>query len=129
MVTKQDPYAERRNQIVVPRNIVPGIVTALHLHFEHATKNQLMQLFKRYFYGIAVDSVIYAVVDNCTHCNALKKMPREILQQSSSPSPTSIGEQFAADVIRRHTQKSFVSKTYIRRLPLPPSFRMRKAVF
>ena len=105
VVKKQDPYAAVRYQIVVPRNIIPGIATALHLHFEHATKNQLIQLFKRYFYGISSDTVIHDIVDNCTHCNALKSMPVDIIQQTSTPSPTSVGEQFAADVIRRQYQK------------------------
>ena len=110
VVKKQDPFAVQRTLIVVPRHILPGIITALHIYFEHATKNQLLQTFKRYFYGIGSDSIVQNVVDSCSHCNSLKRLPPEICEQTSSPSPTKIGEQFAVDVIRRCSQKIFTTR-------------------
>lgn len=100
-----DPFVHQKDLIIVPKSIVPGLLTALHLHFSHATKNQLSQLFNRHFYAIGTDSTVKLVVDNCSHCNSLKFLPKEIVEQTSGPSPTGPGRQFAADVIRRTRQK------------------------
>ena len=37
----------------------------------------------------------------------MKKVPKEVFEQTSSASPTSIGQQFAADVIKRNKQAIF----------------------
>ena len=105
-----DPYVLQKDLIIVPRDILPGLITALHLHFNHATKHQLSQLFGRYFYGINSDATIQSIVNNCAHCNSLVHLPKEIFVQTSSPTPTAPGEQFAADVIRRNQQKIMVTR-------------------
>ena len=103
-----DPFVFQKDLIIVPRSIVPGLLTAIHLHFSHATKNQLSQLFNRHFYAIGSDATIKLIVDSCTHCNSLKSLPKDIVEQTSGPSPITTGQQFAADVIRRTRQKIFV---------------------
>ena len=103
-----DPYVLQKDLIVVPKDILPGLITALHLHFNHASKHQLSQVFGRYFYGINSDTIIQSIVNSCSHCNSLAQLPKEIFVQTSGPSPTTPGQQFAADVIRRNQQKIFV---------------------
>ena len=100
----------QKDLIIVPRDILSGLITALHLHFNHATKHQLSQLFGRYFYAINSDATIQSVINNCAHCNSLIHLPKEIFVQTSSPTPTAPGQQFAADVIRRNQQKIFVTR-------------------
>ena len=48
------------------------------------------------------------VVRSCNQCESLKKIPKEVLEQSSTSSPEQPGKLFAADVIHRHGQKFFV---------------------
>ena len=119
---KNDPYVLQRDLIIISKDILSVLLTALHLHFDHLTRNQLSQLFNRYFYGICSDAAIKSIVDNCAQCNSLKHFPKEIFQQSSSPTPTGPGQQFACDVICRSLQKicvvrdvhsSFTSATII----------------
>ena len=107
IVSKPDPHLHLRRLIVVPRDILPGILHALHLFFTHCTESQMLKLFNRYFYAIGSDAVIKSVVENCHQCSALKKVPKEMFEQTSSASPTSIGQQFAADVIKRNRQAIF----------------------
>ena len=107
---KQDPYVAERNLIIVPQQILPGLLTALHLHFRHATRNQLLQLFNRYFYALNCDDAVKNTVTNCAQCTSLQRLPKELVQQSSSPSPKSPGEQFASDVIRRAKQKILLTR-------------------
>ena len=107
VVCKPDPYFHQRKLTIVPKDILPGIVNALHLHFTHCCESQLKKLFNRYFYCIGSEAVIKSVVEACHQCASLRKVPKEIFDQSSSASPTSIGQQFAADVIKRQSQCIF----------------------
>lgn len=110
IVRKPDPFLHQRELIVVPNEILPGLVTALHLQFSHPTKYQLTKVFDRHFYAISSGKCIEEVVDACNQCNSLKTIGKELFQQSSSASPTKPGEQFASDVIRRCAQCIFVSR-------------------
>ena len=109
-VRKSDPFCPQRELIVVPCDMLPGLITALHICFQHPTKHQLSSLFQRYFCGLCIDTVISEVTNNCHQCNSLKKLPREVFEQSSSKSPECPGQQFAADIIRRCKQKIFVTR-------------------
>ena len=93
---------------MVPSEILPGLITALHIQFSHPTKSQLSKVFDRHFYAISSMKCIEEVVGACNQCNSLKTIGRELFHQSSSPSPTKPGEQFASDVVRRRTQYIFV---------------------
>ena len=105
VVHKHDPGALPRSLIIVPVDIIPGIIIAIHLKFKHASKHQLKLLFNRYFFGIKSDGVVNQVVDQCSLCNALKEVPKEVFKQSSSVSPSSPGSIFFADNLRRNRQK------------------------
>ena len=56
VVKKDDPFVGLTSLIVVPSQILPGLLTAMHIFFEHATKFQLTKLFSRYFYGLNSDT-------------------------------------------------------------------------
>ena len=105
IVKKQDPGHPARSLIVVPTDILPGIVTALHLSFKHATKHQLKLVFSRYYFGIKSSEVISNVVDHCEFCNSIKCVPAEIFDQSLTLSQSAPGCVFFADVLRRCRQK------------------------
>ena len=77
--------------------------------FHHASKTQLKKLFDRYFYSIGSSSTINEVVDDCNTCNSLKKLPKELLLQSTSVT-NSVGKRFSADVMRRNGQKILVAR-------------------
>ena len=108
IVRKPDPFRNQRDLIVVPMGIIHGLVTALHLHFQHPKPHQLKKLFDRYFYGLESSKVIDKVNKSCEICNSLKQVPKEIFEQSNSSSPSSVGSEFAADVIQRKKQHILV---------------------
>ena len=105
IVHKNEPGVPRRSLIVVPIDVLPGIITALHLTLKHATKHQLKLVFSRYFFAIKSDDAISHVVDHCELCNSLKAVPTEVFEQSLSISPTAPGCVFFADILRRCKQK------------------------
>ena len=110
VVSKTDPFVGVRNLIVVPEGILPGLLTSLHLRFDHPTKSQLTKLFNRHFFAIKSSTAISATVDSCEQCNSVKKLPRELLEQSPSPSASKPGEMFYADVMRRSRQHILVTR-------------------
>ena len=110
IVRISDPFVHHRDLIVVPDALLPGLLTALHLQFCHPTKHQLTKLFDRHFFAISSAKNIEEVVGACNQCNSLKRLRKELFQQSSSPSPTKPGEQFAADVIQRIRQLILVTR-------------------
>ena len=105
VVHKTDTFVQQRSLIIVPSSILPGLITAMHMYFAHASKCQLSKVFSRYFYGINSEAVIKNVVEACETCNALRKIPQEMFSQNSTPSPTHPGTLYSADVIRRSKQK------------------------
>ena len=107
VVRKQDPYVGCRELIYCPKSISSGLILALHLLFNHASKSQLKKLFGRYFYAPGSSTSVDAIVGNCALCNSLKKVPKELFSQSTSIT-TNPGKRFSADVMRRAGQKVLV---------------------
>jgi hypothetical protein len=93
-----------RERIVIPRNIIAGVLTALHLRFSHPSAYQLRRLATRYFYALNMDSVIDNITAACHHCTSLKHIPKQLAIQSTSTPPTCVGSSFAMDVMRRFKQ-------------------------
>ena len=108
IVKKEDPYVGVRKLIVCPTELSSGLVTALHLHFNHPSKYQLQRIFSRYFYAINSTQCISDVTDGCSMCSSVKKIPPELFEQSSTPPANAPGEKLAADVICRDKQKILV---------------------
>ena len=107
IVRKQDPFVGSRDLIFCPKEISCGLISALHLMFNHASKSQLKKMFDRYFYATSSSKCIEKVVNDCNLCNSLKKVPREIFAQSTSVSDIP-GKTLSADVMRRFGQKVLV---------------------
>ena len=109
IVVRHDmPFAPSRELIVVPRQVLDGLLTALHLKLSHPTKHQLKLVVPRNFYALDLDSAIERVTDTCHTCMSLLKLPQTLIDQSTTHLPDAIGVTFAADVIKRNRQLIFV---------------------
>ena len=109
LVVKRDvPFAPSRECIIVPRQVLDGLLTALHIQLAHPTCHQLKTVVKRYLYALDMDKAIERVTDQCHPCAALRRFPTAKVEQTSSPPPDAIGVSFAADVLKRARQVIFV---------------------
>ena len=98
--------------LFLPLSYLAGLLTTVHLRFQYATKSHLIvtQLFNRHFFAIKSAPAIQHVVDNCEQCNSVKKIPHELISQSSTPTASKPGEIFYADVLRRTRQHILVTR-------------------
>ena len=114
VVPQEIPLGRTRQRIVVPRDIVDGLITALHLHTQHSSKHQMKQIFSRGFFALDGDKAIDKAINNCHTCVALMKVPSRFVQQSTTvPPDEGIGKRFSTDVIRREAQFILLIKEYV----------------
>ena len=111
LVVKQArPFLPEAELIVVPLSILHGLVTSLHLQLGHPTATQLTNVFNRNYFSLNVNDCISHVIQSCSQCQALKTIPPEHHDQSSTAQTTTAATDFAADVMRRYCQKVFVMR-------------------
>ena len=111
LVVKQArPFLPEAELIIVPLDVLHGLVTSLHLQLGHPTATQLTNVFNRNYFSLNVNDCISHAMRSCSQCQALKSIPRELQEQSSSVQTTTTATNFAADVLRRYKQKIFVMR-------------------
>ena len=108
-----EPFAPPRECIVVPGEILHGLIMALHLRLSHPSVNEMSKVFKRYFWAINMDKALNDCVSACHQCASLKKATHALIPQASSDPPTAVAYQFAADVLKRRGQLILVIREYV----------------
>ena len=107
-VKDETPFQRLHERIVVPRSVIDGLLTAIHIRFNHPSHYQMKQLVSRYFFALDLDRAIEAVTGSCHHCASLKAMSTSFQTQTSTIPPDKVGVSFAADIMRRYRQYIFV---------------------
>ena len=104
IVKQARPFLPENELVVVPLSILHGLVTSLHLQLGHPTQTQLTNVFNRQFFSLNVNDCIVHVTQSCSQCQALKSVPHELKEQTSTVQVTTPATKFAADVLRRYQQ-------------------------
>ena len=99
------PVVER---IVIPQQVLHGFLTVLHLKLNHPTAHQLSKAFIRYFYTLNLDKSISDITKSCHMCASLKEVPKAMIEETTEPPPSVIGSCFAADIIKKSSQKILI---------------------
>ena len=73
VVKRNDPLVPPRECIIIPSEVLEGLITALHIKLVHPTCHQLKKVMHRYFYALDMDKYIEIVTKSCHQCAALKK--------------------------------------------------------
>ncbi|CAH3161910.1 unnamed protein product, partial [Porites lobata] len=95
------PVAEA---IVVPRSVLDGLLTALHIKLNHPTRHQFQTVLQRQFFALDMNDAISRVTSACHTCASLKSFPSSLVKQSSDDPPEVVGVSFAAEVTKRYRQ-------------------------
>ena len=105
IVHRHDPLvAPFTELIIVPRSVLNGLVTALHVKLNHFSKHQLQLVIRHHFFALDLNIAIDRVSDSCHICASLKTCPNPLVKQSSKNSTETVCLSFAADVLKRNRQ-------------------------
>jgi hypothetical protein len=104
VVKHNEPMTSATELIIIPRSVINGIVTALHIKLGHPTKHQLFNVMKRHFYALDMSQAVDRATKSCHLCASIQTIPDSLVKQTSEDAPESVGISFAADVLRRNTQ-------------------------
>ena len=113
VVPESRPFQHTFQRIVVPKKMLHGLLTALHIKLNHPSKDQLKKAFNRGFFALDLNRAVECIVDNCHQCLSLAKIPSSFIQQSTAPPPPSVANKFSADIIKRNRQKILVVREYV----------------
>ena len=108
VVKKNEPLFPSRELIIIPRSVLHGFLTALHIKLDHPTKHQLKLVTARQFYALDIDKAISTVTDSCHTCVSLKSMPEPLTSMSTCEPPPVPGILFSVDVMKQNRQLIFV---------------------
>ena len=108
IVRKQMPFSSARDLTVIPRHILPGFLSALHLSLNHPTTSQIKEVFHKYFYALDADLDIPKLTSTCAQCMALASLPKSLEKFSTSEQQPTLGSDFACDVLCRARQRIFL---------------------
>ena len=67
IVRRKQPLAPTRDCIVVPRGILHGFLTSLHLTLDHPTKHQFKLSFKRSFHALNLAALTPTLIESDPH--------------------------------------------------------------
>ena len=126
VVRKTDPLSLSTELVVVPRSVLDGLVTALHIKLDHPSKHQLLMMMKRTFYALDMQAAVARVTESCHMCVSLKKLPPQAVQHATDEPPKVVGVSFAADILNGVAKISLFFATPQPRIQSRPLCRMRK---
>ena len=52
VVRRYDPFVPSTELIIIPRSVLDGLITALHIKLDHPSRHQLELVMKRHFYAL-----------------------------------------------------------------------------
>ena len=104
VVRRNQPFASTTEAIVVPRSVLDGLLTALHVRLNHPSRHQLQTVVQRHFYALDMSNALTRISSFCHTCASLQKFPVSLVSQTSEDPPDVVGISFAADVIKRQRQ-------------------------
>ena len=102
------PFCPTRELTVIPRHLLAGLLTALHIRLQHPTRNQMKKMFNKFFFALDSDKEIEQVYTNCSQCSSLATIPKDVEEFSTTSQRLSLGTSFACDVMQRARQRIFV---------------------
>lgn len=107
------PFHPTQECIIVPRSVLDGLLTSIHISFNNPSPNQLIKVVNRFFFALDMGKAINNTSDKCHQCTALKSTPKFQPEHSLSQPPDKVGYLFAVDALKRERQLVLVLREYI----------------
>jgi hypothetical protein len=81
------PLSPSTDLILVPRSVVDGFVSALHIKLDHSSKHRLLLLMKRHFNALDMPTVVDRVCETCHTYASSRKLPEPLMKQTTENPP------------------------------------------
>ena len=65
VVQRNEPLSPARELIIVPRQVIDGLLSALHIQLAHPSRNQLRLSVQRAFYALDMEKALTRVTEAC----------------------------------------------------------------
>ena len=101
MTKRNQPFTTSSETIILPRTVLDGLLTALHIKLDQPSRHQLQMVVQCNFFALDMNNAITRVSTSCHTCTSSQKFPSSFVSQSSDDLPEVVGISFAADVIKR----------------------------
>ena len=108
VVKHNEPLVPTQECVIVPRHVLDGLLSALHVYLSHRSCRQLKLVTQRYL----VPSI-------CHNCASLRTVPTTVVKQSTNPLPETVGISFASDVIKRAKQFILILREWVTSYTVP----------
>lgn len=93
--------------MVIPENISMGLLYGMHINLNHPTCFQLCRIVDSKFFILNRDKKIKKLVEDCTLCQSVAKIPKEIHRFKPNQVPDHPGKSFTVDILR-HARKFII---------------------
>jgi hypothetical protein len=104
VVRYTEPLGSTKERIIIPRQVLDGPLTSLHIQLDHPTSYQFKAVTRRHLYALDMDRAIDRISSTCHVCASLKGTTRQRIEQSTCDPPDGVGISFAADIMKRARQ-------------------------
>ena len=104
VVRRDEPFASPHECIVIPRAVIDGFLSALHVKLNHPSRHRMKLIIQRYFFALVLDKALDRCSKSCHLFSSLKNVPSSLMGQSTSDPPEGVGIPAAADVMKRYRQ-------------------------
>ena len=106
---KRDRRLQSRELIVVPEEISMGLLYGMHINLNHPSAFQLTKVVDTKFFILNREEKIKKVVEDCTLCQSVAKIPEEIHTFSANKMPEHPGQAFTVDILRMAKKKIVIA--------------------
>jgi len=87
--------------IIIPCQVLDGLLPALHIHRSHPFSHQPKMVTQRYLFALDMDKAIDHVTTSCHHSGSLRTVPTTVVKQSTNRPPEAVGISFVTAIIKR----------------------------
>ena len=106
---KRDSHLRKRELVFVPEDMSKGLLYALHINLNHPTLFQLEKVFDTRFFMLDKEKKMKEIVQDCTMCQAVARIPEEIHTFKPNKMPDHPGQAFTVDVLKFDKKKVMVA--------------------
>ena len=80
VVKHTQPFVPVAEAIVVPRSVLDGLLTALHVKLNHPSRHQFQMVLQRQYFALDMNDAISRVTSACNACASLKSFSSSLVK-------------------------------------------------